>query len=160
MRDDVPTFIGPTYGSLAPTKQKILAADGIPGVIMMLAYYAGGHNLFPPSVDVPMYLIEEKLEGKKIRTDLNLMKELISRLSLIVGQTIGILSTGSFPVYLSQLRNGKRANRTGDFPKIDAQFRSAEGDLTIGPRNLVQDKSSGVWNLVPTWVRSLNHSTG
>jgi len=157
MYKDDSSFVGPAFGRNNPTGNKILAADGVPGIIMMLAYYAGGHNIFPPSITVPMFLIGgENLEPGCVMTDLSLLSELQNSLFQWTGHQFGQLSRGSLPIYLTLLRQGWRANRTGRFPEIKTKCPPTKGTVIIWPRSYEQDVISGVYNLVPLWVRNLD----
>lgn len=134
-------------------RQKILAADGVIGVVIMLSYYAGKHNLFPPNINPSMYLLEERLEYGAVMTDLDLLSDLIKEVANVVGQKFGELQPGSVPVYLCALRRGHRANFQGSFPPVKNQYSKVSKKLIIYPRDLARDQADGTAKLIPSWIR-------
>jgi len=150
-----PVIIGPTYGTKEPTQGKIFAADGLAGVMILMAYWAGGHNLFPRNLTPQMYLTDEKLEGRCVETDLRCVAELIRNLSTTLGVEFGTIGQGSVPIYLSALRNGNRANGQGNFPAVKVEYEKKTGKMIIHPRFYLQDKAEEIDHLIPSWVRDL-----
>ena len=136
-------------------RSKILAADGVPGVVIMLGYWAGGHSLFPDSVDPEPYLSEKRGSDGSVITDADRLASLVDAVSEAVGQKIGDLSAGSLAVYLSKLNQGWRANRQGNFPTTVNRFSLDTGRLEIWPRDYATDKADGTAELIPGWIRAI-----
>lgn len=137
-------------------KQKILAADGLAGIVIMLSYYAGGTNLFPSVIDPRVYMLpldDSRFPRSCIRTDLELLSKLQDQLEGFLKQKFGNLSVSSVPVYLCKLRQGFRANRQGPLPPIDVKYSAATQELVIPPRDFEKDYADGTANFIPSWIR-------
>lgn len=129
------------------------AVDGIIGVVMMLAYYAGGTNIFPDGVDPDDYV--EKLPDGSIATDDRLLCKLIEDCSNVIGRHVKSITLGSMKAYLSWLRNGKRPGKNDvEILAVNTSY-DKEGFLTINPRYFSDDVEMGLFVLpaVPDWIR-------
>lgn len=144
------TLIGATYREDIPNKHKILAADGVMGAIILLAYWGGGTNLFPEGV-LPEFFVDDhpsKTHGI-VKLDVEGLTDLIGELSKAAGREIGQLSIGSLPVYLSALRKGRRANGNGEIIPAQVQYYKNDKVLYIHPRNYAKDLEAGLLGLMP-----------
>lgn len=146
-------IVGGSANGQSAYKKKILAADGFIGVVIMMSYYAGGTNLFPPSIDPRQYMLDEKLEGRAILTDLELLHKLAEELSEYIGQHLALLQAGSVPVYLCHLRQGFRANRQGRLPQVNVKYSTRTQELIIPPRDFKRDEAEGITGDIPSWIR-------
>lgn len=146
-------FIGPSYSSDIPTEKKIPAADGILGVIILLSYYGGGTNFFPESVPVKFFIHTVEKFGY-VRTDVELLFDLVEEMSKYIQRDIGTLSISSLRPYLSSLRKGKRPNVNGrvhPLPPVNVTFFEKDKDqkLVIAPRRYQDDLAAGMTHFLP-----------
>lgn len=143
-------IVGAVNGKAA-TRQKILAADGLMGIVLMLAYYAGGYNLFPLSISPELYLLGT--DRRAVLTDLELLSKLQDELGIYLDRKFADLQTSSVPVYLCALRKGLRANRNGSLPALNVRYSAATQELMIPARDFAKDRLDGSTNLLPSWIR-------
>jgi len=142
-------IISPTYKDDTPTQSKIKAADGVMGVIILLAYWAGGKSLFPEGVNAEFW-VESRNRNGSIVVDVESLTDLVGETSKALGREVGQLSVSSLPVYLTRLRKGERVNRAGKpLVPVDVTYRSQTQRLTISPRNYQADHVSGLAKYIP-----------
>lgn len=136
----------------------IKSVDGILGVVIMLSYLVNGKDLFPAGVNPMSYILEIKSStgGEVLHMDDDQLTKLIDACAVAVGRPLKDLTMGSLKVYLSNLRNGMRPNG-GNLPKVNTQYSSSTNRLLIAGRDYDFDVATGIWDLVPDWVRALNN---
>ena len=148
-------ILGPVDGRAA-TRQKILAADGLIGIVIMLAYYKGGTNLFPHYLDPNQYLLDQNARGSRVsglQTDLELLTKLQNELGEFLERKFGEISASSVPVYLTRLGRGQRANGNGSLPQIKVEYSARTQELIIPGRNFSEDELKGITADLPTWIK-------
>ena len=150
-------YIGQWKTRKQAQRKPIKAVDGVLGIVMMLAYYAGGKNLFPEGVDPEVYI--EGVEyaegyGRAVYMDDDLLSGLCEAMSDNQERLLKSVTSGSLKVYLSHLRNGKYPNGGGICPAFSTAYLSS-GQLIIHPRNWEADVASGDWDETPAWLQQL-----
>src|SRR3990167_4475026 len=150
---DRPSTMGPTNGNTS--KQKVMAADAVPGLCMMLAYQLGGYDFFPAGICTRDYILEANLSGRSVLLTVSQFNQLYNDLFARIGRTAGQLSAGSMSIYFHMLRNGLRINRNGQLPAIRNTYASSTGTLQIWPKSYLDDKAEGIASLIPDWVQKL-----
>lgn len=149
-------YIGAFQHPDQPDRKPISAVDGILGIILLLAYKAGGDDLFPSEVTVDQFIDEIGFlpgVGRCVRMNDDQLSGLVEAMAKHTGYHLKVLTSGSLKNYLSHFRNGKRPNGgTAPPGRIgNSYFRS--GELEIHPRSLTADREQGTWDRVPRWVR-------
>lgn len=142
------TIISATYQETIPTQHKILAADGVMGVIILLSYYGSGKNVFPEGIN-PEFFVEQRRPNGNVLIDIENLTGLIEELSRVIGREIGQLSVSSLRTYRSSLRKGKRANGNGKLPPVITYYENKSQRLTIEPRIWEDDEKFGLTKLIP-----------
>jgi len=141
------TLISSTYKDSIPDRGKILAVDGVVGVVIMLAYWGGDNNRFPENVK-PEFYVESKDPNGVIKIDIENLTALIEQLSIVIGREIGQLSVSSLKPLRMSLKRGKRHNAKqngyGKVPPVHTEWRSADQMLTIVPRGFEMDQEAGL----------------
>jgi hypothetical protein len=141
-------LISPTYADGVPRRDKIPAADGVMGTIVLLAYWGGGVDCFPKNV-YPEFFVEWINNDGWVTIDMEGFTDLIGEVSKALGREIGQLSIPSLQVYLTNLRAGQRANGKGEIVPIWTIFSKKSHTLTIKPRNYAEDLESGMLQRIP-----------
>jgi hypothetical protein len=148
-------FIGAFSNSRQAARTPIKAVEGVIGVVILLAYHAGGKNLFPSDVTVDMYVDEiawVPRYGRAVKMDDEQFSGLIEAMAASLERHMKVVTPGSLKNYLSHLRNGKRPNGGGSPPLVETVYKS-DGSLTIYPRVFATDRAGDEWEKVPLWVR-------
>jgi len=149
-------YIGAFQQDRQPERKPISAVDGILGIILMLAYKAGGNDLFPPEVKADMFIDEIGFKpgiGRCIRMNDDQLSGLVETMAKHTGYHLKVLTSGSLKNYLSHFRNGKRPNGGTAPPGRIGNSYFNTGELEIHPRSLTADRETGTWDRVPRWVR-------
>lgn len=152
-------FVGATHSDGEEVNNTPLkGVDGVLGVVMLLAYYAGGVNIFPHNINVEQYI--EKRQDSLLITDKQL-SSLLQDCSVAIKKHIKALSYGSMKVYLSWLRNGERPYVSGGMLAVESKY-DKHGNITIHPRFLKEDIESGVFIIpqIPDWIELLARQNG
>jgi hypothetical protein len=133
---------------------KITAADVVSGVLFGIAYWHHGSWDFPDNVHPSWFLQPD--EGWTGEFTTEQFFSFVDHLGEKAGCNFGSLSPGSLPVYINDIRKGRRPNNKGRLPgPLDVKFSRKNDTITIGKREWGKDKEKGNLKFLPHWFLTL-----
>lgn len=151
------SFIGHFQQKSHTQRTQIKAVDGILGIIILLAYRAGGKNLFPDDVNPDVFtdgIDYQNNKGHYITLDTEQLSYLVEAVSKSLDRHMKTVSPGSLKVYLSNVRNGRRPNGGAEIIPVQTQF-SNSGEIKVYSRDYDEDVANLDFLNAPEWVRLL-----
>lgn len=148
-------YIGAWQKAGQADRKPITAVDGILGIMLLLAYKAGGNDLFPEEVNAEIFIDEIGFKagvGRVLKMDHDQLSGLVEAMAQSTGYHLKVLTSGSLKNYLSHFRNGKRPNGGTPPPRVGNSYMR-NGDIEVHPRSFEADRATGEWDQVPRWVR-------